>query len=101
MRPQLGFLGTRLDGGSMRRFVQTFTVVAVLAAPAAANAAVTQKVATATGTIHAASSFITSELMIDATSSQPVAVPSRDPCEGHPSPVLMCGPGNGRRPRRA
>ena len=83
----------------MRRFVQTFTVVAVLAAPAVANAAVTQKVAMATGTIQARSSFITSELMIDATSSQPVAVASRDLCEGHRSPAVMCGPGNGRRTR--
>ena len=99
MRPQLRLWGTWLDGGSMRRFVQTFTVVAVLAAPAVANAAATQKVAMATGTIQVRSSFITSELMIDATPSQPVAVASRDLCEGHRSPAVMCGPGNGRRTR--
>jgi hypothetical protein len=76
----------------MRRFVQTFTVVAALAVPAVANAA-------ATGTIHTASSFIHTELSIDATSSEPVAVVARDLCEGHRSPAVMCGPGNGRRTR--
>jgi hypothetical protein len=83
----------------MRRFVQTFTVVAALAVPAVAHAAVTQRVATATGTIHTASAFIRTELAIDATSSEPVAVASRDLCEGHRSPAVMCGPGNGRRTR--
>jgi RTX calcium-binding nonapeptide repeat (4 copies) len=84
----------------MRRFVQTFTVVAVLVAPAVANATVARQVATATGTVQSSTAFIRSELMIDASPAQPTAVAaSRDLCEGHRSPAVMCGPGNGRRTR--
>jgi hypothetical protein len=84
----------------MRRFIHYLVVVAALAAPAAAHAAVAQQVATAGGTIQAHTAFISSELSIDASSSVPVAVAStRDLCEGHRGPGVHCGPGNGRRTR--
>src|SRR5215211_681627 len=83
----------------MRRFVQTFMVAAALAVPAAAHAAVAQHVSAATGTVQSTPVFMHSELAIDATSSEPVAVAARDLCEGHRSPAVMCGPGNGRRTR--
>jgi hypothetical protein len=83
----------------MRRFVQTFMVVAALGVPAAANAAGAQQLPVATGTIHTASVFVRSDLAIDATSSDPVAVAARDLCEGHRADAVMCGPGGGRRTR--
>jgi hypothetical protein len=83
----------------MRRFAQTFVVLAVFVAPAAAHAAVARQAADATGTVQTATAVIRSELAIDATSSAPTAVAARDLCEGHRSPAVMCGPGNGRRTR--
>jgi hypothetical protein len=83
----------------MRRFAQTFVVLAAFVAPAAAHAAAARQVAVATGTVHSATAFIRSELAIDATSADPTAVAARDLCEGHRSPAVMCGPGNGRRTR--
>ena len=83
----------------MRRFVQTFVVLATVVAPAGASAAVARQAANATGTVQTASAFIRSDLLIDASSSEPTAVAARDLCEGHRSPAVMCGPGNGRRTR--
>jgi len=86
--------GDRADAWSMRRFVPCLTVVAALATPVAAQAA-----APAIGTVHAETSLIRSDLLIDASPASPTAVAARDLCEGHRSPVVMCGPGNGRRTR--
>jgi Ca2+-binding RTX toxin-like protein len=84
----------------MRRFVHYLWVVAALAAPTAAHAAVAQQVASAEGTVQASSAFVSSELSIDASSAAPIAVAaSRDLCEGHRGPGVHCGPGNGRRTR--
>jgi Ca2+-binding RTX toxin-like protein len=83
----------------MRRFVHFFTVVAALAAPAAAHAAVAQQVARADGIIQADTAFVRTELSIDGSSGEPTAVAARDLCEGHRGPQVMCGPGNGRRTR--
>jgi hypothetical protein len=84
----------------MRRFIHYLLVVAALAAPAAAHAAVAQQVANAAGTIQASTAYVRSDLSIDASAAAPVAVAaSRDLCEGHRGPSVMCGPGNGRRTR--
>ena len=84
----------------MRRFVHTFAVVAALAAPTAAHAAVSRQAASAVGTLQAGTALIVSELSIDAASAEHVtAVAARDLCEGHRGPGVHCGPGNGRRTR--
>jgi hypothetical protein len=88
-------MATRFEVGRMRRFVQTFVVVAAVVVPAGAHAAGTPK-----GTVHiAAATPIMSDLLIDAPPAQPTAVAARDLCEGHRAPAVMCGPGNGRRTR--
>jgi hypothetical protein len=84
----------------MRRFVHHLTVVAALAAPAAAHAAVGHQAAGAVGTLQTSSALVRTDLSIDATSAAPVtATAARDLCEGHRAPGVMCGPGNGRRTR--
>src|SRR3954463_8477771 len=83
----------------MRRFAQTFVVLAAFVAPAAAHAAAARQVAVATGTVHSATAFIRSELAIDATSADPTAVAARALGEANRTPAVMCGPGNGRRTR--
>jgi RTX calcium-binding nonapeptide repeat (4 copies) len=76
----------------MRRFVPLLSAVAALAAPAAAHATVAQQVA--------GSAFVKTDLTVDMTPSAPVvATAARDLCEGHRSPAVMCGEGNGRRTR--
>jgi hypothetical protein len=88
-------MATRFEVGRMRRFVQTFVVVAAVVVPAGAHAAGTPK-----GTVHiAAATPIMSDLLIDAAPAQPTAVAARDLCEGHRAEPVMCGPGNGRRTR--
>jgi Ca2+-binding RTX toxin-like protein len=81
----------------MRRFVQTFTVVAAFAAPAAVQPAVAQQVSTVTGTVQSATAFIRSDLTIAAPVA--TAASSGDICNGHRGPGVMCGAGNGRRTR--
>jgi Ca2+-binding RTX toxin-like protein len=83
----------------MRRFVHCLTVVAALAVPAAAHAAVAEQL---TGT-----TFVKTDLTVD-TSAAPAPIPAsaplvataaRDLCEGHRQPDVMCGLGAGRRTR--
>jgi len=84
----------------MRRFVQTLTVAAFVAVPAATSApAAAQQTGTVTGTVHVSTSLVRSDLLIAATPQPPTAVAARDLCEGHRAPDVMCGPGNGRRTR--
>jgi hypothetical protein len=84
----------------MRRFVHHLVVVAALAAPAAAHAAVAQQLPKSQGTIQAATAFIRTDLTLDAAPAAPVvATAARDLCEGHRGPGVMCGLGNGRRTR--
>jgi hypothetical protein len=84
----------------MRRFVHHLVVVAALAAPTAAHAAVAQQLPKSQGTIQAATAFIRTDLTVDAAPAAPVvATAARDLCEGHRGPGVMCGLGNGRRTR--
>jgi Ca2+-binding RTX toxin-like protein len=84
----------------MRRFVHHLVVVAALAAPAAAHAAVAQQLPKSQGTIQAATAFIRTDLTLDAAPAAPVvATAARDLCEGHRGHGVMCGLGNGRRTR--
>jgi hypothetical protein len=84
----------------MRRFVHHLVVVAALAAPTAAHAAVAQQLPKSQGTIQAATAFIRTDLTVDAAPAAPVvATAARDLCEGHRGPAVMCGLGNGRRTR--
>jgi hypothetical protein len=75
----------------MRRFVHYLAVVAALAAPAAAHAAVAQQLA--------GSTFVKTDLTVETPSAPVVATAARDLCEGHRGPDVMCGLGNGRRTR--
>lgn len=76
----------------MRRFVHCLAAVAALvAAPAAAQGAVAVQL---TG-----SSFVKTDLTVDTSSAPVVATAARDLCEGHRTPAVMCGLGNGRRTR--
>ena len=75
----------------MRRFVQCLSVAAVLAAPAAAHGSVAQQLGDST--------FVKTDLTVDTTPAPVVATAARDLCEGHRSPDVQCGLGNGRRTR--
>src|SRR5262245_34328956 len=87
-------MATRFEVERMRRFVQTFAVVAAVAVPAGAHAA-----GTPMGTVHATAAPLSSALLIAAQPAPPAAVAARDLCEGHRAPEVMCGAGNGRRTR--
>jgi hypothetical protein len=84
----------------MRRFVQVLTVAVGVLVPTAAHAADAQQLTQAGGTILASTANVRTDLTIDASSAAPIiATAARDLCEGHRSPAVMCGLGNGRRTR--